>query len=101
MSNRVVLKEPAVRHMRMEALETQNAASNCSVREKVDIAWNHFIEIKGTDGKRQYKCLYCGIAYKGGGINRMKQYLAGVKGNITACKLDAYLCSMISLISLI
>ncbi|KAI0511649.1 hypothetical protein KFK09_012279 [Dendrobium nobile] len=73
-------------HMRMEASGTQSAASSSSVREKVDIAWNHFSEIKDAEGKRQFKCLHCSIVYKGGGINRMKQHLAGVKGNIAACK---------------
>ncbi|KAI0526910.1 hypothetical protein KFK09_002503 [Dendrobium nobile] len=70
----------------MEASGTQSAASSSSVRENVDIAWNHFSEIKDAEGKRQFKCLHCGIVYKGGGINRMKQHLAGVKGNIAACK---------------
>ncbi|XP_020684054.1 uncharacterized protein LOC110100747 [Dendrobium catenatum] len=70
----------------MEASRTQSAASSCSVREKVDITWNHFSEIKRAEGKRQFKCLHCGIVYKGGGINRMKQHLARVKGNIAACK---------------
>lgn len=59
-----------------------------SVREKNDPAWNHFTLIQSSDGKniKHYKCLHCGVIYKGGGINRMKQHLAGVKGNIAACK---------------
>ncbi|PKU70417.1 hypothetical protein MA16_Dca007169 [Dendrobium catenatum] len=70
----------------METPSNQTSASTYTVREKVDIAWNHFAEVKGADGKKQFKCLHCGISYKGGGINRMKQHLAGVKGNIAACK---------------
>ncbi|KAI0496410.1 hypothetical protein KFK09_022726 [Dendrobium nobile] len=70
----------------MEASGTQSLASSISVREKVDIVWNHFSEIKDAEGKRQFKCLHCSIVYKGGGINRMKQHLAGVKRNIAACK---------------
>ncbi|XP_028553850.1 uncharacterized protein LOC114580461 [Dendrobium catenatum] len=70
----------------MEAPSNQTSGSTYTVREKVDIAWNHFTEVKGADGKKQFKCLHCGISYKGGGINRMKQHLAGVKGNIAACK---------------
>ncbi|PKU77311.1 hypothetical protein MA16_Dca016878 [Dendrobium catenatum] len=70
----------------MEELSNQTSASTYTVREKVDIAWNHFAEVKGVDEKKQFKCLHCGVSYKGGGINRMKQHLAGVKGNIAACK---------------
>ncbi|KAI0495898.1 hypothetical protein KFK09_022205 [Dendrobium nobile] len=70
----------------MDQQNNQSAQSTQSVREKVDIAWNHFTECKTTDGKKQYKCLYCGIIYKGGGIHRMKQHLAGIKGNIASCK---------------
>ncbi|KAI0524346.1 hypothetical protein KFK09_003713 [Dendrobium nobile] len=57
-----------------------------SVREKIDIAWGHCSESKGSDGKKQYRCLHCGVVYKGGGINRIKQHLAGIRGNIASCK---------------
>ncbi|KAI0495126.1 hypothetical protein KFK09_025273 [Dendrobium nobile] len=70
----------------MDQQNNQSAHSIQSVRKKVDIAWNHFAECKTTDGKKQYKCLHCGIIYKGGGIHRMKQHLAGIKGNIASCK---------------
>ncbi|KAK8921641.1 hypothetical protein KSP39_PZI020191 [Platanthera zijinensis] len=60
--------------------------STQAVREKNDPGWNHFSLIQSSDGKKHYKCLYYGVIYKGGGINRMKQHLAGIKGNIGACK---------------
>ncbi|KAI0529136.1 hypothetical protein KFK09_001683 [Dendrobium nobile] len=60
--------------------------STQSVREKLDIAWSHCTESKGRDGKKQFRCLHCGITYKGGGINRIKQHLAGIRGNIASCK---------------
>lgn len=69
--------------------ESQPSISTSNVREKTDVAWNHFSELKCSDGKKQFKCLYCGITYKEGGINRMK-HLAGVKGNIVACKKVSY-----------
>ncbi|KAK8921469.1 hypothetical protein KSP39_PZI020416 [Platanthera zijinensis] len=57
-----------------------------TVREKKNPGWNHFSLIQSSDGKKHYKCLHCGLTYKGGGINRMKQYLAGIKGNIDSGK---------------
>ncbi|KAI0498297.1 hypothetical protein KFK09_021538 [Dendrobium nobile] len=59
--------------------------STQSVCEKLDIAWSHCTESKGPDGKKQFRCLHCGITYKGGGINRIKQHLAGIRGNIASC----------------
>ncbi|KAK8944915.1 hypothetical protein KSP39_PZI007719 [Platanthera zijinensis] len=60
--------------------------STQAVREKNDPGWNHFSLIQSSDGKKHYKCLHCGVIYMGGGINRMKQHLAGIKGNVVACK---------------
>ncbi|KAK4583568.1 hypothetical protein RGQ29_026342 [Quercus rubra] len=37
------------------------------------------------DGKSSYRCIHYGKSYKGGGINRMKRHLAGIKGDVTAC----------------
>lgn len=74
----------------MEPPNSQQTSFSHSVREKVDAAWNHFSEVRTSDGKKHYKCLHCGVVYKGGGINRMKQHLAGVKGNIASCKKVSY-----------
>ncbi|XP_052206864.1 uncharacterized protein LOC127811184 isoform X2 [Diospyros lotus] len=35
--------------------------------------------------KVQLKCLYCGKIFKGGGIHRIKEHLAGQKGNASTC----------------
>ncbi|OMO59055.1 putative Zinc finger, BED-type [Corchorus capsularis] len=38
------------------------------------------------NGERvQLKCLYCGKVFKGGGIHRIKEHLAGQKGNASTC----------------
>ncbi|XP_054797752.1 uncharacterized protein LOC129302885 [Prosopis cineraria] len=33
-----------------------------------------------------YTCLHCSSEYRGGGINRLKQHLAGVSGQVVSCK---------------
>ena len=64
---------------------TQDTSSNPSVRAKTDPAWAYFSYKK--EGKQNvYTCLCCNNVYKGGGINRMKQHLAGIVGNIASCK---------------
>ncbi|KAK8941408.1 hypothetical protein KSP39_PZI009861 [Platanthera zijinensis] len=68
----------------MEGVESTN--SSAQVREKNDPGWEHFSLVKDASGKKKYRCLHCGTIYSGGGINRMKQHLAGIKGNIGACK---------------
>lgn len=67
--------------------ETQSASADspATSRGKADPAWEH-IAFKKEGRTIVYTCLYCSNTYKGGGINRMKQHLAGVKGNIAACK---------------
>ncbi|XP_057444664.1 uncharacterized protein LOC130736909 [Lotus japonicus] len=65
---------------------TQEAAENAAnVRGKTNPAWEHFAFQK--EGRScTYTCLYCGTSYKGGGINRIKHHLAGIPGQISACK---------------
>ena len=60
----------------------EHASTTGSVRAKCDPpAWDHITEeLKG--GKSSYRCIHCGKVYKGGGINRMKRYLAGIKGTM-------------------
>ncbi|KAK4426521.1 hypothetical protein Salat_1420700 [Sesamum alatum] len=50
-------------------------------RGKIDITWNYVVE-KFIDGKKVICCLYCEKVSTGGGINRMKQHLAGKKCEI-------------------
>ena len=65
------------------------SSTGSSVRGKCDPAWSHVLdEVK--DGKSSFKCLYCGKVYRGGGINRMKRHLAGVKGDVASCRSVPY-----------
>ena len=60
--------------------------SSSSVREKVDPAWEHFSLGADEKGQNIFTCTYCRQTYKGGGINRMKKHLAGIKSDIGSCK---------------
>ncbi|KAK4706791.1 hypothetical protein R3W88_033653 [Solanum pinnatisectum] len=52
--------------------------------QKHDPAWKHCEMFK--NGERvQLKCIYCGKIFKGGGIHRIKEHLAGQKGNASTC----------------
>lgn len=52
--------------------------------QKHDPAWKHCQMFK--NGERvQLKCVYCGKIFKGGGIHRIKEHLAGHKGNASTC----------------
>ncbi|XVF23939.1 hypothetical protein REPUB_Repub13aG0083300 [Reevesia pubescens] len=52
--------------------------------QKHDPAWKHCQMFK--NGERvQLKCIYCGKIFKGGGIHRIKEHLAGQKGNASTC----------------
>ncbi|XP_022894133.1 uncharacterized protein LOC111408626 [Olea europaea var. sylvestris] len=60
-------------------------------RGKTDIAWGHCKEIleasnNGNKNKKKLVCLYCGKTFAGGGINRVKQHLAGMKGDVDSCR---------------
>ncbi|KAD7480115.1 hypothetical protein E3N88_03251 [Mikania micrantha] len=52
--------------------------------QKHDPAWKHCHMYKSGD-KVQLKCIYCGKMFKGGGIHRIKEHLAGQKGNASSC----------------
>ncbi|CAA7038795.1 unnamed protein product [Microthlaspi erraticum] len=60
--------------------------SQRSVRQKHDPAWAHVSQTFDSNGKSTLTCDFCKKKNQGGGINRMKQHLAGVKGNTNACK---------------
>ncbi|KAL5569037.1 hypothetical protein UlMin_025612 [Ulmus minor] len=52
--------------------------------QKHDPAWKHCQMFK--NGERvQLKCIYCSKLFKGGGIHRIKEHLAGQKGNASTC----------------
>ncbi|KAA0041431.1 hypothetical protein IC582_004440 [Cucumis melo] len=52
--------------------------------QKHDPAWKHCQMFKNGD-RVQLKCLYCHKLFKGGGIHRIKEHLAGQKGNASTC----------------
>ena len=65
----------------------QDSTTNSqSTRSKIDLAWEHVSEERYTNGRKALICLYCKKIAKGGGIHKMKQYLAGVKEDIGPCK---------------
>ncbi|KAJ8775002.1 hypothetical protein K2173_020006 [Erythroxylum novogranatense] len=49
-----------------------------------DPAWAHAGVVPGQ--KNHTICLFCNKHLKGGGITRLKRHLAGVKGDVEACK---------------
>ncbi|CAN1145218.1 hypothetical protein LINPERHAP2_LOCUS14564, partial [Linum perenne] len=68
----------------------KNSSSTAStkrggVKQKTDIAWNYFEELVEENGNKVFQCLFCAKVYKGGGINRMKQHLAGIPRQISRC----------------
>ncbi|XP_054797523.1 uncharacterized protein LOC129302636 [Prosopis cineraria] len=71
---------------KMTSENASTTASTQSVRSKTDPTWEHCAEVKLPDGKIRLKCLYCAKEFAGGGIHRMKQHLAGKKGDAISCK---------------
>ncbi|KAF7826300.1 uncharacterized protein G2W53_017464 [Senna tora] len=64
------------------SLQTQSNSS----RGKSDPAWGHCRFKDETSAKKHLICMYCNKIFKGGGINRIKQHLAGIKGDTESCK---------------
>lgn len=52
--------------------------------QKQDSAWKH-CEVYKYGDRVQMRCLYCRKMFKGGGITRVKEHLAGKKGQGTIC----------------
>ncbi|XP_010496130.1 PREDICTED: uncharacterized protein LOC104773244 isoform X2 [Camelina sativa] len=52
--------------------------------QKQDNAWKH-CEIYKYGDRLQMRCIYCKKMFKGGGITRVKEHLAGKKGQGTIC----------------
>ncbi|KAJ9567271.1 hypothetical protein OSB04_003237 [Centaurea solstitialis] len=57
-----------------------------NVRGKTDKAWEHSALIIESNGKQPFICNFCQKIIRGGGIHRVKQHLAGVKGQVKACR---------------
>ncbi|XP_043697120.1 uncharacterized protein LOC122647875 [Telopea speciosissima] len=52
--------------------------------QKRDLAWKHCQMFK-IENRIRLKCIYCGKMFSGGGIHRIKEHLAGQKGNGATC----------------
>ncbi|PKI72349.1 uncharacterized protein LOC116195355 [Punica granatum] len=55
-----------------------------ATKQKTDPAWKHCQMVK-NENSVHLTCLYCAKVFKGGGIHRMKEHLAGHKGNGSIC----------------
>ncbi|KAL0404286.1 UNVERIFIED_CONTAM: hypothetical protein Sradi_2069400 [Sesamum radiatum] len=60
--------------------------SQTNPRQKKDVAWKYVTETTSSEGRKILTCDFCRTSFRGGGINRMKQHLAGEKGNVASCK---------------
>lgn len=49
-----------------------------------DVGWSHGTMVNGD--RQKIKCNYCSKIMLGGGISRLKQHLAGERGNISPCE---------------
>ncbi|KAJ4720490.1 HAT transposon superfamily [Melia azedarach] len=49
-----------------------------------DPGWAHGTMVNG--GRQKIKCKYCHKIFLGGGISRLKQHLAGERGNVAPCE---------------
>ncbi|XP_043722633.1 uncharacterized protein LOC122669827 isoform X2 [Telopea speciosissima] len=49
-----------------------------------DLGWAHGVMVNGD--RQKIKCRYCHKMILGGGISRLKQHLAGERGNIAPCE---------------
>ncbi|XP_052622250.1 uncharacterized protein LOC111876721 [Lactuca sativa] len=73
-----------------EPLQAQSQAQSHSsiqsnVRTKTNIAWEHVTQVVDEKGEKAWICNFCQKVIGGGGINRVKKHLAGVKGEVAAC----------------
>ncbi|KAK4772292.1 hypothetical protein SAY86_014067 [Trapa natans] len=58
--------------------------TSSSTKQKTDLAWKH-CQLINHENSCHLMCLYCTKIFKGGGIHRMKEHLAGRKGNGSIC----------------
>ncbi|CAJ2637622.1 unnamed protein product [Trifolium pratense] len=59
-------------------------ASLQSSRRKTNPAWDH-VTYTEEGRKKTYTCMFCLKVFKGGGIHRVKEHLAGVVGEVKSC----------------
>uniref|UniRef100_A0A2P2IQP6 Uncharacterized protein LOC105108141 n=1 Tax=Rhizophora mucronata TaxID=61149 RepID=A0A2P2IQP6_RHIMU len=84
-SNRkkVIWEEPASVNMSPSDLEMSadqfDNSGPIKTRQKKDLGWQHCQMLRNGE-REQIKCKYCAKMFKGGGIHRFKEHLAGRKG---------------------
>ncbi|KAK4836636.1 hypothetical protein QYF36_025628 [Acer negundo] len=66
---------PAMQHKDYQGLAPRRAT---------DPGWAHGTMVNG--GRQKIKCKYCHKIFLGGGISRLKQHLAGERGNVAPCE---------------
>ncbi|KAK3228588.1 hypothetical protein Dsin_000469 [Dipteronia sinensis] len=66
---------PAMQHKDNQGLAPHRAT---------DPGWAHGTMVNG--GRQKIKCKYCHKIFLGGGISRLKQHLAGERGNVAPCE---------------
>ncbi|XP_061369965.1 uncharacterized protein LOC133312734 [Gastrolobium bilobum] len=67
-----------------QEVSSQNS-SKPNYRGKTDPSWGHCRQVI-EDGKAVIICQHCNKVIRGGGINRLKNHLAGEKGQVEPCK---------------
>ncbi|KAK1434207.1 hypothetical protein QVD17_11126 [Tagetes erecta] len=72
-----------------ESVASSEGESPFAVRSssclKKNITWNYVSEGKDKAGRKTLTCNFCHKIFRGGGIYRMKQHLAGAKGDSAVC----------------
>ncbi|KAD2803981.1 hypothetical protein E3N88_37358 [Mikania micrantha] len=69
----------------LEVQPQSQSSVQSSLRSKKDITWKYVTEAQDETGRKFFTCTFCDNTFRGGGINRMKQHLAGIKGNVATC----------------
>ncbi|OMO64034.1 hypothetical protein COLO4_32129 [Corchorus olitorius] len=66
--------------------QNETTLSSSTICGKTDMPRAYVSESVAMDGKECYTCTFCAKVFKGGGIHRMKMYLASKKGEVVSCK---------------
>ncbi|XP_015584619.1 uncharacterized protein LOC8289331 isoform X2 [Ricinus communis] len=67
----------------MQYKDTQ-VSNSLAPQRATDPGWAHGTMVNG--GRQKIKCKYCHKIFLGGGISRLKQHLAGERGNVAPCE---------------
>ncbi|XP_010247484.1 PREDICTED: uncharacterized protein LOC104590486 isoform X2 [Nelumbo nucifera] len=67
-----------------DAFSTVKEDQGLAPPRATDLGWAHGMMVNGD--RQKIKCRYCHKVILGGGISRLKQHLAGERGNIAPCE---------------